>query len=165
MTSPVLLIIDDFSQRHNLPTPQLHVDAAVGWAMTFLADYDLQRNLLQLDNEVHETVRRIQQHCVNLRVADSVTLYFHKMVWSLSQQRLYRQSSRRLEVFGSKCSRYALFLRCRYPARSSSTDARMFPASHRSVLCHGIAERHWHARLANADRPQLGIGGSIKEQA
>ncbi len=24
-------IIDDFSQRYSLPTPQLHVDAAVGW--------------------------------------------------------------------------------------------------------------------------------------
>lgn len=72
-------ILDEHAQRHGVPAPQLHVDAAVGWAMTFLADYDTQANSLQFDADVIETVRRIQRRCVGLRVADSVTLDFHKL--------------------------------------------------------------------------------------
>ncbi len=72
-------LIDDYAVRYSVPTPQLHVDAAVGWAMTFLADYDLQSNPLKMNEDVLDTIRQIQGHCVGLRVADSVTLDFHKM--------------------------------------------------------------------------------------
>ncbi len=72
-------LVDERSQKFGVPTPQLHVDAAVGWAMTFLADYDTHGNPLQMESQVLETVQRIQKHCISLRVADSVTLDFHKM--------------------------------------------------------------------------------------
>ncbi len=37
-------IVDEAAQRFQVPSPQLHVDAAVGWAITFLADYDINAN-------------------------------------------------------------------------------------------------------------------------
>lgn len=71
--------IERVSERHAQPVPQLHVDAAVGWALTFLTEYDLQTNPLKMSTNLLAIVKRAQQHCVGLRVADSVTIDFHKM--------------------------------------------------------------------------------------
>ena len=72
-------IIDQLASENNQPIPQLHVDAAVGWAATFLADYDTQLNSLKFDAEILETVRKLQSASSGLRYADSVTIDFHKM--------------------------------------------------------------------------------------
>ena len=72
-------IIDSMAAKHRKPLPQLHVDAAVGWAVTFLADYDTSINSLQFDAEVLEIVKAIQHHSLGLQHADSVTIDFHKM--------------------------------------------------------------------------------------
>lgn len=71
--------VDALSAKHNVTPPQVHADAAVGWALAFLAEYDTQRNPLQFDPSVLSIVERIKQQCVGLRLADSVTLDFHKM--------------------------------------------------------------------------------------
>jgi L-2,4-diaminobutyrate decarboxylase len=68
-------VADEFAQ----PTPQLHVDAAVGWALTFLAEYSVEANPLLFDESVLRLIPAIQRQCEGLRQADSVTLDFHKM--------------------------------------------------------------------------------------
>jgi glutamate/tyrosine decarboxylase-like PLP-dependent enzyme len=74
-------ILDRFSARHKVPAPQLHVDAAVGWVLSFLTDYDTAQNPLGFPTEVLPLVRRAQVHAEGLRVADSLTIDFHKMGW------------------------------------------------------------------------------------
>jgi glutamate/tyrosine decarboxylase-like PLP-dependent enzyme len=74
-------LLDAFASRHGVPTPQLHVDAAVGWALCFLAEYDLEANPLKLSAEMRPRVAAAQRACQTLRFADSVTLDFHKLGW------------------------------------------------------------------------------------
>lgn len=74
-------VVDDAAARHGKPKPQLHVDAAVGWALCFLAEYDLEQNPLQLSDDLLDNVARAQNACRGLLHADSVTLDFHKMGW------------------------------------------------------------------------------------
>lgn len=71
--------IDEMALRHQVQPPQLHADAAVGWAVTFLAEYDTALNVHQFDLAVLDKVELIKQQCVGLRSADSVTLDFHKL--------------------------------------------------------------------------------------
>jgi glutamate/tyrosine decarboxylase-like PLP-dependent enzyme len=74
-------IIDDFASRHGVPAPQLHVDAAVGWVLSFLTEYDNPGNPLGFSPELLALVRRAQQATQGLQVADSITIDFHKMGW------------------------------------------------------------------------------------
>lgn len=74
-------IIDAFAARHGVPVPQLHVDAAVGWVLSFLAEYNIPQNPLDFSDELLPIVARAQRHTEGLRVADSVTIDFHKMGW------------------------------------------------------------------------------------
>ena len=71
--------VDEISAKHSVTAPQLHADAAVGWALTFLAEYETQRNPLEFDTAVLNFVETIKRHCEGLREADSVTIDFHKM--------------------------------------------------------------------------------------
>ena len=59
--------------------PQLHADAAVGWALSMLTDYDTTKNSLRMEPGLLELVKRAQIHNRGLRFADSVTIDFHKM--------------------------------------------------------------------------------------
>ncbi|MEM7560271.1 MAG: hypothetical protein AAF394_14220, partial [Planctomycetota bacterium] len=70
---------DAKSAKYNQPTPQLHVDAAVGWALCFLAEYDLESNKLDFAPTLLDIIRRVQTACKGLRVVDSVTIDFHKL--------------------------------------------------------------------------------------
>ncbi|MEZ6136352.1 MAG: pyridoxal-dependent decarboxylase [Pirellulaceae bacterium] len=72
-------IIETVARRHAQTVPQLHVDAAVGWALSFLAEYATDSNPLEFSPALLDIVRRVQQHCEGFRVADSVTIDFHKM--------------------------------------------------------------------------------------
>lgn len=72
-------LIDAVAKRYQQKPPQLHVDAAVGWALTFLTEYTSDTNPLKFSPELLAIVRRVQEHCMGLQVADSVTLDFHKM--------------------------------------------------------------------------------------
>jgi L-2,4-diaminobutyrate decarboxylase len=74
-------IIDDFATRHGVPAPQLHVDAAVGWVLSFLTEYDTAQNSLDFSPQLLTLVRRAQAYTQGLRVADSITIDFHKMGW------------------------------------------------------------------------------------
>lgn len=71
-------VIDKAATRHGVPAPQLHADAAVGWGLCFLNDYDTDRNLLKLTPELLPLVGQVKQLCTGLKFADSVTLDFHK---------------------------------------------------------------------------------------
>lgn len=72
-------IIDAKSKKYSVPAPQLHADAAVGWALSMLTDYDLTKNPLQMEEQLLGLVRRAQVKNKGLRFADSVTIDFHKM--------------------------------------------------------------------------------------
>ena len=72
-------IVDEKAKKYGVPTPQLHADAAVGWALSFLNDYDTARNPLQMTQALLPVVQRVQEMCKGLKYADSVTLDFHKM--------------------------------------------------------------------------------------
>jgi L-2,4-diaminobutyrate decarboxylase len=74
-------IIRDAAGKAHAPLPQLHVDAAVGWVLCFLNEYDLVRNPFELPAEVLATVGQAQKHARALHEADSVTVDFHKMGW------------------------------------------------------------------------------------
>lgn len=74
-------IVDAFAERHKVPPPQLHVDAAVGWVLSFLTEYNTEANPLGFSAELLPLVRRAQRHTEGLRVADSLTIDFHKMGW------------------------------------------------------------------------------------
>ncbi len=74
-------IIDRKAQQHNVTAPHLHIDAAVGWVSCFLTEYDTEKNPLEIEATTLELVRKTQAATVGFRVADSVTIDFHKMGW------------------------------------------------------------------------------------
>ncbi len=74
-------VIDDFAQRRGVPPPQLHADAAVGWVLSFLTEYDLEANKLDFSPDLLPLVARARDRAKGLRVADSITIDFHKMGW------------------------------------------------------------------------------------
>jgi glutamate/tyrosine decarboxylase-like PLP-dependent enzyme len=74
-------ILDSFAARHGVPRPQLHVDAAVGWVLSFLTAYDTAQNSLGFSPSTLALVERAQRATAGLRVADSITIDFHKMGW------------------------------------------------------------------------------------
>ena len=63
------------------PASQLHVDAAVGWFITVLNEYDVDANPFGLDEKTLPLIRSAQEHSQQLRYADSVTIDFHKLGW------------------------------------------------------------------------------------
>lgn len=74
-------IIDRKSAEHNATCPHLHVDAAVGWVSCFLTEYDTENNPLEINAPTLRLVEKTQAATVGFRVADSVTIDFHKMGW------------------------------------------------------------------------------------
>ena len=74
-------IIDEESQRAGQPAPQLHVDAAVGWVVTFLAEYRMDENPLRFEEALLPVLARVRKLAEGLREADSITIDFHKMGW------------------------------------------------------------------------------------
>ncbi len=79
--SGIRKVIRDEAGKAGVPPPQLHVDAAVGWVLCFLNEYDLPRNPFELSAEVLAIVRQAQNRARALQEADSVTVDFHKMGW------------------------------------------------------------------------------------
>lgn len=74
-------IINDKAQQYNVPTPQLHVDAAVGWVLCFLNEYNIETNDFEVNEDVLPVLARAQKMARDLKYADSVTVDFHKMGW------------------------------------------------------------------------------------
>ncbi len=69
------------ADQYGVTPAQLHVDAAVGWFMTVLNEYDIGKNEFSMNHETLEKVQLIQYSALGLREADSVTIDFHKMGW------------------------------------------------------------------------------------
>lgn len=74
-------LLDEHAARYHVPAPQLHVDAAVGWVLSFLTEYDTKGNPLQFPEDLLPLIQRAQRHAEGLRKADSITIDFHKMGW------------------------------------------------------------------------------------
>lgn len=74
-------IVDEESAQAGQPAPQLHVDAAVGWVMSFFTEYDPVGNPLGFTPELLPLIGRVRKHSEGLRHADSITIDFHKMGW------------------------------------------------------------------------------------
>ncbi len=73
--------IEEKAHHYGMPVPQLHVDAAVGWPLCFLTEYDLKRNPLELSPALCEVLPAVQAQATSLMQADSITVDFHKMGW------------------------------------------------------------------------------------
>ena len=74
-------LIDEKAAEYQVTAPQLHIDAAVGWILCVLNEYDLDTNSFGVDAEVLPIIEKIQQHAKSLKYADSITVDFHKMGW------------------------------------------------------------------------------------
>jgi L-2,4-diaminobutyrate decarboxylase len=75
----VRTIIDEVSAKYpNMHKPHLHLDAAIGWAMCFFNDYDLEANPLHFTKSFISKLPEIQKKCRKLHLADSVTIDVHK---------------------------------------------------------------------------------------
>jgi glutamate/tyrosine decarboxylase-like PLP-dependent enzyme len=74
-------IIDQKAAQYGRRAPQLHVDAAVGWALCFLTEYHLENNPLGLNEANLPLIAKTQRQTQKLCHADSVTIDFHKMGW------------------------------------------------------------------------------------
>jgi glutamate/tyrosine decarboxylase-like PLP-dependent enzyme len=74
-------IIDLKSHQYSSPAPQLHVDAAAGWQLSFLNEYDVEKNVFRLSEDVLSVVVAIKKQAMGIQHADSVTIDFHKMGW------------------------------------------------------------------------------------
>jgi L-2,4-diaminobutyrate decarboxylase len=72
-------IIDSVSQKYGQTTPQLHVDAAVGWTLCFFGDYDLNKNPLKFSEPLLPWIAQAQKYARSLQYADSITIDVHKM--------------------------------------------------------------------------------------
>jgi glutamate/tyrosine decarboxylase-like PLP-dependent enzyme len=66
------------SQEYGETMPQIHCDAAVGWTMSVLTDYDRKSNPLKFEPKLLGMIEKAQALNVGLRYADSVTIDFHK---------------------------------------------------------------------------------------
>jgi L-2,4-diaminobutyrate decarboxylase len=74
-------IIDKKSKQYSVPAPQLHVDAAAGWPLSFLNEYDVEKNVFKLNKDLLTEITELKKKAMNIRYADSVTIDFHKMGW------------------------------------------------------------------------------------
>jgi glutamate/tyrosine decarboxylase-like PLP-dependent enzyme len=74
-------ITDRVAQQYSAVVPHLHVDAAAGWTVCFLTEYDTQENALQVDPETLPLIEKARRLAAGIRYADSVTIDFHKMGW------------------------------------------------------------------------------------
>ena len=74
-------ITDRVAQQYSAVTPHLHVDAAAGWTVCFLTEYDTRANPLGLDEQTLPLIEQTQRLAAGFRYADSVTIDFHKMGW------------------------------------------------------------------------------------
>lgn len=74
-------IAEENARDHKMPVPQIHADAAVGWTLCFLVEYDIESNPFDLNPEILPIIETTQKACKTLRYADSVTIDFHKMGW------------------------------------------------------------------------------------
>lgn len=124
-------ILDEEAKQAGQPAPQLHVDAAVGWVLSFLTEYQAGNNPLGFSEALLPLVQRAQKLAEGLRQADSITIDFHKMGWGhypgsaflVNQRADLRFLSRRVEetpyfceadarrdpaLFTLECSRPAL---------------------------------------------------------
>jgi len=72
-------VLDSKCNQYAQPMPQLHADAAVGWALSMLTDYDTAKNSLRMEPGLLDIIQKVQTKNRGLRFADSVTIDFHKM--------------------------------------------------------------------------------------
>lgn len=74
-------VIDSTAAKYGTPPPHLHVDAAAGWPLCFLNEYDHKANPFELSAAVLDMIRQIKVKAMRIQCADSVTLDFHKLGW------------------------------------------------------------------------------------
>ncbi len=74
-------VIDELSEKYKMPKPHLHADAAVGWTLCLLNEYDAKKNLFRLKADTLEALAQNRKRAMEMRFADSVTIDFHKMGW------------------------------------------------------------------------------------
>ncbi len=73
--------INEKAQQYNMPVPQLHVDAAAGWSLCFLNEYNIENNEFHLNQDCLQVIANLKPKAMNIQYADSVTIDFHKMGW------------------------------------------------------------------------------------
>jgi L-2,4-diaminobutyrate decarboxylase len=72
-------VIEDLAKKYpKMHRPHIHLDAAIGWSLSFFNDYNNKENPLSLKDSFVEKLPKIQEKCRNLHYADSITLDMHK---------------------------------------------------------------------------------------
>jgi len=59
--------------------PHVHVDTVVGFPWIFFKDYDMEKNLLNIEEHAKDKINKIVKNLRDLKLADSFGADFHKM--------------------------------------------------------------------------------------
>ncbi|MCC5647831.1 hypothetical protein LC607_33965 [Nostoc sp. CHAB 5824] len=71
-------ICEEIYQKHNLPRPHIHVDAAVGWIYGIFKNYKVDDNPLGFNLETISIIKKMNSLYANLCYADSIIVDPHK---------------------------------------------------------------------------------------
>ena len=117
-------IVTRKANEHQATRPHLHVDAAVGWVSCFLTDYDLDANPMECGEKTLALIKKKPGNGNRF----SPRRFGHNRfpqngLGALSIERLHREETRRLWPIDPHFGGYPLFLRSRFPARSSPVHA------------------------------------------
>ncbi len=74
-------VINEKAAKYQIPKPHLHVDAAAGWSLCFLNEYNIKKNPFNLSEDLLNKIQILKTKSMAMQNADSVTLDFHKMGW------------------------------------------------------------------------------------
>jgi len=79
LIGPVAALRDRLCEEYQVKVkPNIHVDAAVGWALIFFFDYDFDKNPLDINAATLHHLKNNVKRCKDLKLADSFTVDFHK---------------------------------------------------------------------------------------
>lgn len=74
-------VIEAQAKKYDMPVPHLHVDAAAGWALCVLNEYDVKKNPFGVDADALRVIKRLRPYATALGAADSISVDMHKMGW------------------------------------------------------------------------------------
>jgi L-2,4-diaminobutyrate decarboxylase len=156
-------VIDAAAAKAGVPAPQLHVDAAVGWVVSFLSEYRLEENPLNFEPALLPLVGRVQRMAEGLRQADSVTLDFHKMGWGHYPGSAFLVNRRAdLRYLARSVGEMPYFSEADPRRGPGVVHAGMFATGLRPLHRDGLAERNRTDRLAVARGASARVGGNAE---
>ena len=75
----VYLMIEKIKKDYNLDySPHIHVDSVIGWVYLFYNNYDFDKNILNIEGNVLDLIKKINEQVKEFKYADSLGIDFHK---------------------------------------------------------------------------------------